>query len=107
MVVLANTPHLLLSILYYSFNTLFAAMCASTEWADFGASPRKTLRSSKPSGSYFLQLRYRFSTLLLGLSTVLHRLTSQALFLAKVEGTDSHGAGMRDSRPPMPTQTSP
>lgn len=96
MVVLANTPQLLLSILYYSYNALFTSMCAGAEWSQFGvASERKTLRVSQPvrgqRSSYYLSLPYRFSLPLIVLSVILHWLTSQSLFLAKVDGSDSHG----------------
>lgn len=99
MVILANTPQLLLSILYYSYNALFTAMWAGAEWANFGrpveSGERKTLRVSAPRGSqrgsYYLQLPFKISVPLIILSIILHWLTSQSLFLAKVRGTDSHG----------------
>ncbi|KAI9163671.1 hypothetical protein HJFPF1_05293 [Paramyrothecium foliicola] len=104
MVILANTPQLLLSILYYSYNALFTAMWAGAEWANLGSqvnmATRKTLRVSKPRenqrGSYYLQLPFKISIPLIVLSVILHWLTSQSLFLAKVGGTDSHGGNSQN-----------
>ena len=63
-VVLANTPQLILSLLYMTYNDLFTRMHLSKEWASY-ASDRKTLRTSQPRGlqrnTYFLSLPGRFS----------------------------------------------
>jgi hypothetical protein len=112
MVVLANTPQVLLSVVYYAYNGLFTTMCAGAEWASLGARnnqhptnettdrqyQRKTLRVSRPVGKQrgrlYLQLPYQFSIPLLILSALIHWLTSQSLFLVRITGTDSHGKGM-------------
>jgi hypothetical protein len=45
---------------------------------------------------YYLGLPYRFAIPLLVISVVLHWLTSQSLFLAKITRTDSHRLGQTD-----------
>lgn len=87
--VLANTPQLVLSLLYFAYNGLFTSICLATEWSGFAVA-RKGLRvSAKPVGdqrkSYFLQLPYRFAIPLILVSILLHWLVAQSLFLVSVE----------------------
>jgi hypothetical protein len=94
-VIIANTPQLILSILYFSYNALFTAMLMGYEWVSYSRK-RKGLRvSHKPSGAqrstYFLQLPYRFSIPLMLLSGTLHWLISQSIFLIAIEYYDEHG----------------
>jgi hypothetical protein len=82
---IANSPQVLLSFVYFSYNSLFTAMLTGHEWMSY-ASKKKGLRMSrKPSGSqrstYFLQLPYRFSLPLVVTSVLLHWLVSQSIFL--------------------------
>jgi hypothetical protein len=92
--VLANTPQVQLSFLYFSYNALFTAMLAGVEWVSY-ACKRKGLRVSRlPSGSqrstYFFQLPYRFSLPLVILSGILHWLVSQSIILVAVDFYDFH-----------------
>nr|CAD11369.1 putative protein [Neurospora crassa] len=88
-VILVNTPQLILSDLYFTYNDLFTSMCAAVEWSRF-AIRRKGLRvSDTPTGSqrstYFLQLPYRYSLPLMVVSGTLHLFVSQSIFLVYVE----------------------
>lgn len=94
-VVLANTPQLIFSLLYFYYNALLTAMLMGYEWVSY-AHKRKGLQvSRKPKGAqrctYFLQLPYRFSIPLLMLSATLHWLVSQSLFLMSIDFYDASG----------------
>lgn len=100
-VVLTNVPQLLLSLIYFSYNSLLTTIAAANEWSQFAVT-RKPLRvSSSPRGaqrsSHLLQLPYRLAIPLMITSTVLHWLTSQAIFLADVDAIPSS--------PPIPSRT--
>jgi hypothetical protein len=88
-VVMANTPQVILSMLYFTYNGLFTSIALATEWDSY-ARHRKGLRvSSPPVGAqrttYFLQLPYRYSLPLLAISGLLHWLVSQSIFLVFIE----------------------
>lgn len=88
-VLLANTPQVVMSLLYFTYNGLFTSIALATEWDNY-ARRRKGLRvSSSPVGAqrttYFLQLPYRYSLPLLVISGLLHWLISQSIFLVFVE----------------------
>ncbi|KAJ4373036.1 hypothetical protein N0V83_003327 [Neocucurbitaria cava] len=94
-VLLANTPQIILSLLYFSYNALFTAMLLGYEWTTY-ASKRKGLRvSHQPTGeqrsTYFLQLPYRFGIPLMVLSGALHWLVSQSIFLEAIDFYDIDG----------------
>ncbi|KAI5858025.1 hypothetical protein BZA05DRAFT_433407 [Tricharina praecox] len=78
----------ILSFLYLLYNALFTSMLSALEWNSY-ANSRKPLRVTNPrSGqrsSYYLQLPYRFALTLMLLSGILHWITSQAIFLARIE----------------------
>ncbi|RYN29959.1 hypothetical protein AA0113_g682 [Alternaria arborescens] len=93
--VIANTPQLFLSFLYFSYNALFTAMLMGYEWLSYSRK-RKGLRVSRqPSGAqrstYFLQLPYRFGIPLMVLSGTLHWLVSQSIFLVAIDFYDTFG----------------
>ncbi|KAF4543024.1 uncharacterized protein LTHEOB_7278 [Lasiodiplodia theobromae] len=93
-VLIANLPQALLSSIYLVFNGLCTNMLLAFEWSKF-ASDSRTLRVSEPRGAqrstYFLQIPYRFGLPLTILSSLLHWLVSQSIFLAKVDGLDARG----------------
>lgn len=82
-VLLANTPQVLLSFLFLTFNGLLSSMLLMEEWSGF-AHERKPLRVSSPVGkqrsSYWLQLPYKYGIPLLFISCVLHWCVSQSIF---------------------------
>ncbi|GES61301.1 hypothetical protein ATEIFO6365_0006076000 [Aspergillus terreus] len=84
----ANTPQVVLSVLYFCANGIYTIMTLSSEWSDY-AIERKGLRVSVvPRGSqrstYFLSLPYRYSLPLMVCSGLLHWLISQSLFLVSI-----------------------
>lgn len=88
-IIMANSPQVIASMLYFLYNGLFTTLSLATEW-DTYARHRKGLRvSSSPMGAqrtaYFLQLPYRYSLPLLTTSGVLHWLISQSIFLVFLE----------------------
>lgn len=94
MVLISNSPQLILSFLYLTYNGLFTSMLLAKEWSRF-AHHRKTLRITSPKGqqrsTYWLQLPYRYSIPLLATSSLLHWLVSQSIFLARVTVIDPTG----------------
>ncbi|BAE65698.1 unnamed protein product [Aspergillus oryzae RIB40] len=90
--IIANTPQIIFSVLYFTSNSVLTTMTLAAEWSNY-ALHRKGLRvSSTPQGSqrttYFLSLPYTYAIPLLIFSTVLHWLISQSLFLVNVETYD-------------------
>lgn len=95
-VLVANSAQVILSAIYFSYNGLFTCMLLGQEWASY-AHHRKGLRVSRaPDGTqrstYFLQLPYRFSLPLMGLSASLHYLVSQSIFLVSVDFYEADGS---------------
>ena len=93
-VLVANSPQILLSFLYFSYNGVFTCMLLAEEWSAYGTKKR-FLRVTSPTGgqrsTYRLQLPYRYSVPLLIGSSTLHWLVSQSIFLARVSTVDSAG----------------
>lgn len=87
-VLIANSPQLLLSVLFLAFNSLFTCMLLANEWNNY-ARKRKPLRVTSPTGvqrsTYRLQLPYRYGIPLLVIFGTLHWLVSQSLFPVRVE----------------------
>ncbi|CUS13874.1 unnamed protein product [Tuber aestivum] len=85
---LANSPQVVLSFLYLTYNGIFTSMFMAKEWMDF-AVRRKPLRVSRPIGqqrsTYWLQLPFRYSLPLMALKSITHLCASQGIFLAKFE----------------------
>lgn len=94
-VLVANSPQLLFSTLYFMYNRLLTSMLAMDEWSRF-AYRSATLRVSYPSrgqrSSYWLHLPYTHSVPLLITTTVMHWLVSQSIFLARVQTYDADGS---------------
>ncbi|CUS15055.1 unnamed protein product, partial [Tuber aestivum] len=87
-ILLANLPQTILSFLYLTYNSLFTCMLSGHEWSLFSHHHR-TLRVTSPRpgqrSTYWLQIPYTYAIPLMILSGLLHWLTSQSLFLARVE----------------------
>ena len=94
-VLIANSPQILLSFLYFTLNGIFTCMLLAEEWSAY-ATKRNFLRVTSPVGgqrsTYRLQLPYRYGIPLLIGSSVLHWLVSQSIFLARVNVIDSTGS---------------
>ena len=84
-IIVANLPQLVLSMLYFTLYQLLISMLSAKEWSEFGYH-RKGLRVSDVArgaqrSTHFLNLPYRYILPLLAVSTLLHWLVSQSLFL--------------------------
>ena len=87
-VLIANSPQLVVSVAYVSFNGLLTCLVLSREFTVF-VRKRQGLRVTNPQGkyqrsTYWLSLPYRFSLPLLGLSAAFHWILSQTMFLIEV-----------------------
>ena len=84
---LANTPQIVLSMIYFAYNSIFTCELVAAEWNEFGRR-RKPLRVTSPRGqqlsTYYLGLPYAYGLPLMGLSVLLHWLFSRAIFLTNV-----------------------
>lgn len=104
-ILLANSPQVLLSFLFLTYNGLFTCMLLGQEWSSY-AHVRKPLRVTSPAGlqrsTYRLQLPYTYGIPLLVLSGTLHWLVSQSIFLARV---NSYSDGVLDSYSPYNAST--
>jgi hypothetical protein len=87
--VFANMPQLLLSFCYFIYNAFFTRLQVEKEWNSYAGS-FKPLRVSYPVGeqtsTYRLQLPYRWCIPLVALSTLLHWLVSNSIFIFVSEG---------------------
>ena len=85
----ANVPQVALSIIYYSYNSLFTCFMLGREWDQLGRKSKGLRVSQCPRGSqrstYFLQLPYRFAFPLMAFSGVLHWFCAQSLFLVTLQ----------------------
>ncbi|KAB8226516.1 hypothetical protein BDV33DRAFT_186594 [Aspergillus novoparasiticus] len=95
LVLIANSPQLVFSILYYLCNSILSCMLVAAEYNGF-ASQRKTLRVSWPRGlqrsTYYLSIPWRYGIPLLGISVSLHWMLSQSIFLVVIHGLDAGNA---------------
>jgi len=94
-VLVANTPQLLLSSIYLALNNVLTRVQLAVEWASYSLQ-RKGLRVSHDRigaqrATYFLQLPYRLGVPLMVMSTALHWLVSQSIFLVSIETYDVNG----------------
>ena len=87
-ILIANSPQVLLSFLFLTYNGLFTCMLLGHEWSGY-AHVCKPLRVTSPAGlqrsTYRLQLPYKYGIPLLVLSGTLHWLVSQSIFLARIQ----------------------
>lgn len=88
-ILLANTPQLLISIAYFSYNGLLTSMLSAAEYSSYGVE-RKPLRVTNPIGlqrsTYWLSVPFRYSIPLLIAFAILHWLVSQSIFYVFVIG---------------------
>ena len=93
-VLLANLPQTILSFLYLTYNSIFTCMLAGHEWSHFSHSYH-TLRVTSPRpgqrSTYWLQMPYTYAIPLMTLSGLLHWLTSQSIFFARLEVSEAFG----------------
>jgi hypothetical protein len=76
-------------MLYFASNSLVTAMTLAHEWSGYAFQQKGLRVSTRPvqsqRTSYFLSLPYRYAIPLIIMSTVLHWLISQSLFLVGIE----------------------
>ncbi|KAH4938710.1 hypothetical protein HBI79_057550 [Parastagonospora nodorum] len=87
--IIANSPQLILSWVYFSYNGLLTLLAMAREWESYMLH-RKGLRvSDAPQGkqrsTYFLQLPYRLAIPFMFVSGFLHWIVSQSFFLVSVQ----------------------
>ncbi|PYH41650.1 uncharacterized protein BP01DRAFT_426147 [Aspergillus saccharolyticus JOP 1030-1] len=91
LVLLANTPQLGLSVLYFLTDGVLTCMLLDAELQRY-ATRRRSLRCSWPKGqqrsTYYLTLPYRYSVPLLAVSASLHWLLSQSFFFVYIRRVD-------------------
>lgn len=94
MVAVANLPQVIVSCLYFAYNTVYTSMVSADEYSRF-AVQRKALRTTDPRGlqrsTYWLSLPWTYALPLAVASSVLHWLISQSLFVARTEILDTYG----------------
>lgn len=94
MVAVANLPQVIVSCLYFAYNTVYTSMVSADEWSRFTLH-RKALRTTNPRGeqrsTYWLSLPWTYALPLAIASSVLHWLISQSLFVARTEILDTYG----------------
>ncbi|CZR64654.1 uncharacterized protein PAC_14552 [Phialocephala subalpina] len=94
MVMIANSPQIYFSLLYFLYNRSYTAMLGMVEWTNF-ALERKSFRVSNPVGiqrsTYWLQLPYLYSVPLLVGSGLVHWILSEAFFLVRIFFFDRAG----------------
>lgn len=87
LVLLANTPQLVLSVGYLLINNLLTDMLGAWEWSKIGRMKTK-LRTTNPQGqqrsTYFLQLPYTYAIPLMAIMTAMHYLLSASLFVVDI-----------------------
>jgi hypothetical protein len=90
-ILLTNSPQVVLSYLYVTFNGLYTTMFIDQEWAMYKAQ-RKTLRVTAPLGqqrsTYWLSVPFRYAIPMTCMSGLLHWISSQAFFLVQIMVTD-------------------
>ncbi|KAI2463064.1 hypothetical protein F4781DRAFT_417856 [Annulohypoxylon bovei var. microspora] len=88
-IVMTNAPQLILTVGYFTYNSMFTRLIMVREWFSYAGATRP-LRVTDPHGeqisTYRLQLPYRYSVPLLVLSSVLHWMVSNTLYIVIVYG---------------------
>ena len=91
---IANSPQIMLSLLYFAYNSLLTAMLMGYEWRSYAFEMKGLRVSRRPSGfqrsTCFLQLLHRFETPLVVVSGTLHWLVSQSIFVGAIDNYSSH-----------------
>lgn len=92
LVLLANLPQLLISLLYILYNDIITRISLCREWSAFGKGPKCLRVSSRPRGlqrgTHFLSLPLELAVPLIMAMTILHWLVSRSIFLIYITGFD-------------------
>lgn len=94
-VIIANSPQVVISLIYFSYNATITSMLLAHEWSGFFTRHKalrvSTSRKGRQRSTYFLQLPYRYALPLLAVSTLLHWLASQSIFVVAVQLYNMYG----------------
>ncbi|KAE8152089.1 hypothetical protein BDV25DRAFT_128292 [Aspergillus avenaceus] len=90
-VLLANTPQIIISAVYFLYNNIPTKMLLAAEYTDYA--PHGLQRST-----YYLSLPYRYSIPLMAVSAILHWIVSQSLFFVQIIPYDIHGNAVPEDR---------
>jgi hypothetical protein len=94
-VLVANSPQVIISLIYFSYNATITSMLLAYEWSGHFTRYKSLRVSSSRQGqqrsTYFLQLPYRYAVPLVAFSTLLHWLASQSIFVISVELHNLYG----------------
>jgi hypothetical protein len=101
-VLVANSPQVIVSLIYFSYNATITSMLLAYEWSGHFTQHKSLRVSSSQQGqqrsTYFLQLPYRYAIPLLAFSTLLHWLASQSIFVISVELYNMYGDHSSEGR---------
>lgn len=101
MQLLANTPQLLVSLLYFLFNDHLTRMLHAADYNEY-AITRRPLRVSFPQGqqrsTFYLSIPYRYSLPLLVTFTLIHWLISEGIFYVQLLPYDLAGNPILESK---------
>lgn len=95
-IALANIPQILITISYFSFNSILTAMLAAAEYSSYGA-VGKALRVTRPvkgsqqRSTYWLSVPYKYGIPVLIVHVVLHWLVSQSFYFVMITPYDVSG----------------
>jgi hypothetical protein len=91
---LANTPQLILAMIYYLYNGMLTSFFTAQEYSTF-AFRSQNLRVASPAGNqastWFLGMPWTWSILFLVMQTLLHWFVSQAFFVVEVSAFNEDG----------------
>jgi hypothetical protein len=94
MILLANTPQLAVSLLYFCFNDMLTRFTMAADYNDFSIH-RRPLRVSFPRGeqrsTFYLSTPYRYSVPLLTICTLVHWFVSEGIFYVQILPYNIHG----------------
>lgn len=94
-VFLANAPQIIISLVYFSYNAAITSMLLASEWSGYSIVPKGLRVSSEPMGeqrsTYYFSLPLRYAAPLLVMSTIIHWLASQSIFVVVVEAYNMFG----------------
>ncbi|ROV95971.1 hypothetical protein VMCG_07978 [Cytospora schulzeri] len=96
-VLLANLPQFVMSIMYIFYNAMMTTFLVQREFSNmYKEKRRKPLRVSEPigiqRGSYFISLPLRYGIPSYALSSLMHWMISQSLFLARITALKADGS---------------
>lgn len=94
--IVANIPQMAFTFLYMLYNNLWSKIYLGIEFEKFRKRPKglrvSEVRRGAQRGSRFFDLPVHWTLTIIAISATLHWLTSQALFLVRIDGVDNSGS---------------